>query len=282
MGETQVQTSPRVFSARTASEWASAAADEAALSTPSTEQVPRRHPRDSFSGYVKLEGLGVSIADDWRQGRLDHIQFSTYEAALLNWHKSYADPRDEGQGHLCLMTLWHWTYMSLLVDFDQLERAIGRDGPDAAREGLGYVSKWVTTLSASRCVLHALLLQKQFQSFRFEDTPAVHVPKALFSAAIAWSCYIQYGPKNQHPGSSIAGLDKSLPEFSVLGRNAYEHLSYVTNLRWKKGITSSTKAATLCELGRMLERMKEWGLAGKFANIVARLVEAEPQPVIAC
>lgn len=38
-----------------------------------------------------------------------------------------------------MLMLWHWVYMSLLVDFDQLEKAIGRDGPEAAKTAIDYV-----------------------------------------------------------------------------------------------------------------------------------------------
>lgn len=162
--------------------------------------------------------------------------------------------------------------MNLLVDFDQLERAIGRNGPDAARDAIGYVIKWVSSPNSKRCILHAFLLQKRLQSSNFDEIPAIHVPRTLFSAAIAWHCYVQYG---RHKGTldATAGPWKTdFPELIELDPNAQCHLSYIAGLCGNNYDKSSVQAATLCEIGYLLQRMNQWGIARKFADIVACLV----------
>lgn len=269
------QAVPRSFAATTASKWASAPKEPAGLDTIRVENAGQHHPRDLFNAYVKLEGLGVMISEDRLQDRLDQAAFNTHQQGLLSWHESYGESLGEDQpDQLCLVALWHWTYMNLLVDLDQLESAIGREGPEAARDAISYVTNWASTQNSSRCMLHAFLIQKRLQSFRFNDIPAIHVPRILFSAAVAWYCYIHYGRGNDAANSSVKLFDTSLPEFRAMGSNL-SHLSYIASLSWSQGATSSIKEATLCELGGLLQRMTEWGLAGKFANIVARLIDGE-------
>jgi hypothetical protein len=96
---------------------------------------------ESFSEYVILDGYGTSIAEDRLHGRLDDAVISSYQEALKQWYNIHSqDDNEEQPDQLCLLVLWHWVYMSLLVDFDQLEQAIGRDGPEAAKTAIDYAS----------------------------------------------------------------------------------------------------------------------------------------------
>ena len=220
------------------------------------------------------------IAESRQQELLGEATFNYHQEALLSWHESYAKYRGQEQpGQLCLISLWHWTYMTLLVDFDQLESAIGRDGPEAAQTAMTYVSTWASSPNSSRCMLHAFLIQKQMQCLGFDDVPAIHVPRILFSAAIAWHCFIYYGRSSEDFESSVRLFDTSMPEFGVLDSLSLKQLSYVTSLSWNQGARSTIRATTLCELAGLLQRMNQWGLAGKFAEIVARLIEGESQGV---
>ena len=111
------------FNATTAREW------EASLRTREDirfngSDSHHSTPVDSFAVYLKLEALGVLIAEDRRQGCLKTTSKS-YEDKLLRWHKSFyqnnpADQDDE----LCLLPLWHWTFINLLVDVDQRRRSM--------------------------------------------------------------------------------------------------------------------------------------------------------------
>ena len=261
--------------APTALNWVYSLNQDAGLHTPISENAVPSHQSDLFTAYITLEGIGVKIAEDRRKGNLDRDAFNTYQKSLTSWHQSYSESVEEQDpDQLCLLPLWHWTYMNLLVDLDQLESAIGRDGPEAAQDSMSYVSDWISTPNSSRCMLHAFLIQKQVQSFRFDQVPALHVPRILFSTAVAWYCYIKYGPGNDALDSSVTVFDTSYPEFRAV-TSSIRQLSSITSLSWKPGDLSSIKAATLCELGGLLRRMNEWGLAGSFEKVVARLVDSE-------
>ena len=263
----------RSFQATTASSWASAIQDGGS-DTIAVNSASQLHQRDLFTAYIKLQALGLKIKEDRLQDQLDQDTINNHHESLLKWHELYSESVEEEQpDHLCLLALWHWTYITLLVDLDQLECAIGRDGPDAARDAASYVSDWVLTPNSSRCMLHAFLLQKQVQSLRFNQTPAIHVPRILFSAAIAWYCYIKHGPGNDALNAEASVFDTGVRELKAAGPKALKQLACITNLSWNQGALSCIQAATLSELGGLLQRINEWGLAGTFAKVVARLID---------
>ena len=162
--------------------------------------------------------------------------------------------------------------MSLLVDFNQLECAIGRDGPEAARLANEYVSSWVLSPDSTRCVLHAFLLQKQLELVKFDQVLAIHVPRITFAAAIAWYCYLQHGPPD-NAGSLSGEMAVRFPELSELGPTTSGQLSDIPWLNGRRGATSMIKAATLCKLGILLQRMVHWGITERFAEILAQLIQ---------
>jgi len=239
----------RIFSAGSALEWASIVQSEASLGNIGYSGHVQHERLESFSEYVILEGYGTSIAEDRLHGRLDDAAINSYQEALVQWHNIRSqDDNEEQPGQLCLLMLWHWVYMSLLVDFDQLEQAIGRDGPEAAKTAIDYVSTWVLSQNSTRCVLHALIPQKKCQSLRFDKVHALHVPRTLVCAAVAWYCYLQYGPTEsatilfQNPPSHF-------PEMDILSPSSQRHISEITRLSWRHGEMSAVKAMKLCEIG---------------------------------
>jgi hypothetical protein len=258
----------RMFLAATASDWASVVQSEPDIESGTDYEIGK-----SFSGYVALEALGSSIADDRRNGRLGEATLAAYQETLMSWYNRYAkSTASEEPGQQCMVMLWHWTYMSLLVDFDQLERAIGRDGQVATKCANEYVSSWVLSPDSTRCVLHAVLLQKQLESFKFDQVLAIYVPRITFAAAIAWHCYLQHGPAG-NVTSLFGEMHVHFPEFIGLGLGTYKQLSEITSLSWKHGDTSTIRAATLCKFGILLQRMVHWGIAGRFAELVALLID---------
>ncbi|KAK5147361.1 hypothetical protein LTR04_000853, partial [Oleoguttula sp. CCFEE 6159] len=91
----------------------------------------------SFTAYVVLHGISASVCEQQQSGRLDPgaPSFSKHYDTLMCWYftfragkfsvsKDVIIPCDQ----FCLMIFWHTVFMHLLVDFNILERAIGRDG----------------------------------------------------------------------------------------------------------------------------------------------------------
>lgn len=259
----------RMFLATTALEWASIVQGESEIESAKDDGNGK-----SFQGYVTLERLGSSIAEDRRRGSLDQAAVTSYHESLISWHSRYAKLATiEEPDQMCIRMLWHWTYMSSLVDFDQLECAIGRDGPKAAKSANEYVSNWVSSPDSTRCILHAFLLQKQLESVKFDQVLAIHVPRITFAAAIAWYCYLQHGhPENA--GNLSGEMMVRFPELWEIGSTTSDQLSDIPWLSWKHGETSMIKATTICKLGILLQRMVHWGITERFAELLTLLIHS--------
>jgi hypothetical protein len=112
----------------------------------------------------------------------------------MKWHGRFEGefPNEtQARDTLDLTTLWHATFMNLLVDFDKLERALGRDGLQSESLDSDIVDavSWSTSLVADRCVLHAYAIHDRLCQMRLSADPAIHVPHCAFMAGIiAYSC----------------------------------------------------------------------------------------------
>ena len=103
----------------------------------------------------------------------------------------------------CLMALWHATFMNLLVDFNILERAIGRDSRSNTLldSDLAYTAQWANSSAARRCILHAYALRDSLSNIRVDTEPAIHVPHCLF---FSWHCKLLVSSQFLNSGSHKA------------------------------------------------------------------------------
>ncbi|KAL5585619.1 hypothetical protein FOVSG1_015008 [Fusarium oxysporum f. sp. vasinfectum] len=113
---------------------------------------------------------------------------------LLAWHKEHMSKHREERNPRGLIVLWHAAFMTLYVDFDPLERAIGRDGTDEAAKVSDRVKAWAGSSEAKHCVLHSLFVLKNLETLPMGLEPAIHVPKSLFYSAVVTYCYITCSP----------------------------------------------------------------------------------------
>jgi hypothetical protein len=170
------------------------------------------------------------------------------------------------------MILCHEIFMSLLVDFNELERAIGRDGSRGRDDAMNYVNNWSSSLEAKRCVIHASLIYRQIGSMRVDSEPALHVPRSMFLAAIAWYCYVQFDQTNPAlPQPSEEFLD--IPEIKLFNINSLQHLFDSTGS--SKGKPKLREAGPLSGLMDMLYRIGHWGISRRFARILGLLLHGD-------
>ena len=226
--------------------------------------------RSALTAYAVLAGVGASICGDRIGSPYDALSRERHRANLISWHHKYSKMvNGESDPHF-LTLLWHWTCMSNHVDLHRLELAIGKRGPVAASTHASYVREWSNSADSRRCLMHAFLLQKNYEEMLHRRVAAIHVPRCLFSAAIVWSVYL----------NSLSGFPPSLPpaeclqfpELRMLGINFSHQWQDVIGFR--KGSLCAVKANTLCTLADMLRQMSHWDIARKFANILAPLIHA--------
>lgn len=237
-----------------------------------------------FTAYMLLEGIGASICEDRIQGLLTMKATERYERDLISWYTTYRESIKERSDPLCLLVLWHSVFMSLLADFHSLELVIGKEGPAAAAAAKTTCTlQWCDSVDLKRCLIHAFLLQKLLQSQSLGSSMAIHIPRCLFSSAVAWSGYLacttKYDQNAPHklplsPWQLSIGDMHSFPEIKMLALDIPRH--WLEDLSIQSGNVSSINRNTLCILADMLRKLGQWGIGRKFARIIAFLIhEAE-------
>ncbi|EON65742.1 hypothetical protein W97_04981 [Coniosporium apollinis CBS 100218] len=216
------------------------------------------------------KGISVTIIEARMSGSLSGSLIKTIQDLLLNFHErllpSATSPHPD---HLGMRILWHLTFMSLFSDFDLLEKAIGREGPNFTNEEHNRISEWANSAPAKRCVAHGLLIQKRLEIFSLGFEPALHVPRAMFLAAVCFFCYSKFGT---HDDATFESLD--FPEFKLLGTNTASLLFEANGYRYGRPAAIEANGL-LCGLTDLLQRIGHWEIARKFASILGALINNE-------
>ncbi|KAK0119518.1 hypothetical protein ONS95_010960 [Cadophora gregata] len=249
---------------------------------PLSKELSCRESR--FSCYVILHSIGASVQASRVAGTLTPKQMQNFEEALICWYHAYEQTRTtQDPDPLCLMVLYHEIFMTLLVDFSQLESAIG--GPAKGADAITYARNWSTSIEAKRCIIHASLIHRQCEGIPFHSEPALHVPRSMFLAARAWYCYIQFDPSvTPVDGSSSTPQTASqqqqqqmtyeesfnIPEVKMFNIDPMQYLPAVNG--FGTGKPQLTEAATLCRLADLLEQIGRWGISRRFARILRVLI----------
>ena len=269
-----------------------------------------------FTAYVILHGIFASVCEKQQIGHLQPASenFNKYSEALLCWYytfevrnSSHPAANTSQSDSFCLIVLWHTVFMSLLVNFNILERVIGRDGSDinTTDPDYLYVMEWAVSCEAQRCIMHAHALQSALGTMRLDTEPAIHIPHCLFLAGIASYCYTRFcrssaqdRSSSQASGSaSTSSQSTSFPEFNIRGSTtggyhfaspfdstavvptsdyrAFEGEEQYQHNRRRSGVAVPAGASMLCTLTDMLQRIGHWGIARKFAGILGTLVQAD-------
>ncbi|KAJ5379755.1 uncharacterized protein N7496_002183 [Penicillium cataractarum] len=120
-------------------------------------------------------------------------QPTKYHTLLTKWYTTYHTPLQNKPTWPCLMMLWHSIHIILHADINALECAAGREGYDAMQKYTPYARSWVRSPDAKRCLLHALLIQKNFESLSAGAEPAIYVPMCLYYCGLVWACFMCFG-----------------------------------------------------------------------------------------
>lgn len=256
--------SPELFAAQNASQW------KRLIGEPARDA--RTSPAESRTW---MAGFGISdISNDFQSygllatigamGQDDHDAETTWVPELLTqWYQGYR-LRINTTNHdpFSLMILWHSTFINLHANFDQLECACGKEDDAATQKHMAAALAWARSDDAKRCVLHAVLIQKAFQSMPIGTEPAIHVPMALYFCGIVWTSYTRFGARTE-------ARDLSFPELKLLGTDQ-DRLLQETLRGVQLGRPESRPFFKVVD---MLQRMSQWKVAESFASTLLGLVE---------
>jgi hypothetical protein len=287
-----------VFNAPNASRWMARI-----LSKSSTRETQLPTPIDAksqFSFYVTLQDIHAMICESQSRELLtansQHLKRLSND--LINWHRRFEDERSiaTDSDSFDLIILWHTAFMNLLVDFNKLERGLGRDGLHipSLESDIAYAVNWSKSTAADRCILHAFAIQNALSHMRLKTEPAIHVPHCAFLAGItAYSCLrfrrpamLARHPPHQDPSSSR--LLSDFPEFNFHGEleqnSLFEGKSVLfENERGELFMRSFTRERPILMVGaevfrqtcEALEKMGHWEAARSYAKTLKTLIYVE-------
>ncbi|GKZ85861.1 hypothetical protein AnigIFM56816_000706 [Aspergillus niger] len=259
---------PELFTAPNARTWKCLLLNSTApprhTATPShTTEAPTRLPlnrlaANDFLSYGLLQGIGT-----WIHEHRAPVSVHQCESLLATWYRQFKQSCDPTKPDpFCQMILWHAVAMRLYARFDELECALGREGLRAAQEASGYAAAWAGSLDAKRCLLHAVLLQRQFQAMKIGVEPAIHVPMALYYCGIAWASFTRFGT-----GDGVSNMGVNFPEFRILGLDQGKLFrEAMRGVQW--GMTASGPFSMIISL---LGKIDHWKVAERFAATLLRL-----------
>lgn len=216
-----------------------------------------------FVIYSALEDVCAEIIEARMNGSLTTAVTQGLQECLIllyeqHLHDSQYDPLRNG----CKI-LWHYLFIQLFSDLDLLERSIGREGPDPAATDISEIQAWVSSVSAHRCVAHAIMIKRNLECIPLSFEPAIHVPRCVFASIICLFCYTRYG-------SNITNFPGHFSEFRLFDNNVASLLREV-----KGGASNDVEMETLYGFADLLKRIGHWEVSRTFSSIIEVLLQAD-------
>ena len=223
-----------------------------------------------FNAYVELEAVGAQIVARRRQqAAWDQTWGAEMESTLRDFYDQNIRNnklRGSKADRFGLEVLWHAIFITLLVDINRLELAVGREGRDESSRQRSYADKWASSADCQRCAIHGALILRKLGSMSLNAEPPVHVPRVLYSAALIWYSYCVFGDGSDN------GTFQSFPELSQLGISGQTFLAEVNG--YQVGRPRATQSTTLSGMVDLLFCMGHWGLSKALAEQISFLVRA--------
>lgn len=234
-------------------------------SSESANLLPFSSSTAIFGLQVTLARIGVLVKES--HGDFPSMSLSShhYQDLLMEWHSQYQRNiafRDQKPG---LMMLWHSVFMTCYMDVDKLERFCGRDGLEAQRSLQEDVHKWARSDDAKRCIIHAILAQRDYEKIPVGEEPPIHFPQCLYRCGIAWYCYCAIRDKS----SRQAREELDLPELRALGMNSTKVLSEEADL-----IDGRPAGSPLFRIIHLLQCASHRKIAHNLASTLTAIVDA--------
>ncbi|KAJ5936859.1 hypothetical protein N7466_003309 [Penicillium verhagenii] len=113
---------------------------------------------------------------------------SSPASSLYNIYKVHASELNDG--NMNSLILWHYLCISLMTNFEVIEDAAGRNGPEAAKAAVESLRIWAGTQSGRRACLHAAQILVIITRHCRSDGMMLHSETALFNAGLVMGFYL--------------------------------------------------------------------------------------------
>ncbi|RAH84559.1 hypothetical protein BO86DRAFT_441341 [Aspergillus japonicus CBS 114.51] len=220
-----------------------------------------------FAAYGLLESISAHVSEARRSNTLDNQEVGRLSNMLMWWwrrNSTQSTLHGEDNDPFALQILWHSTYIAIYADLDLLEQASGRDGESAVQASYPLVRSWSSSLAASKCLIHAFLLQRYVEKMRVAAEPAIHIPRGLFHAALCWFAFTRIGGQQ---GVDVKAFEA--PEVQL----SDSHAAPPGSLGKVGRDWILADANQVHRLIDMLSRVGRWGISSSFASVLCAAIE---------
>ncbi|GFF46813.1 hypothetical protein IFM46972_08139 [Aspergillus udagawae] len=186
---------------------------------------------------------------------------------LITWYETHLSTSAPGQvSAYPLRILWHSTFIVLYSSLDVLERACGRDGPEAAQEAIGCARTWANSHEATRSLVHAVYVRNYFESMSIGSACPLYVPICLYHCGIIWFCFGHFGNSSNKP---IIG--SNFPELDLVGVNVDEiNAAELRNFRVERNAANQ-----VFRIVGLLQSIRHGKLSSSLASTLLALIEEQ-------
>ena len=217
-----------------------------------------------FELYVMLERIGAMVSECPKLVSTPCAAVIDCQDQMTIWMKQYRQTKIFRSQSGSLRILWHSFFMLLSMDIDALECAAGREGSEMSRQHMQGAEEWARSIHAKNCIVHAIMLQRQFERMPLGAIVPIHVPACLYRCGVMWYCYLRFGNGDLLEPGHV----EKMPEIEALGTETSKTL--VEEMGAQAGKPSDQFLFRTIDL---LQRISHWKVAERFAATLAALVD---------
>lgn len=217
-----------------------------------------------FDLYVLLERIGSLVQESLHPMVAQPSTSVACEKMLKRWMEAYQRTSEFRNQEQSLKMLWHSIFMSLNADMDSLECASGREGDVVMMEHQAYAKLWAKSPRGRRCVVHSILLQRQFEAISLGSEPPIHAAASLYRCGIVWYCFARFA-RGERLGT---GDCIDMPELRSMGIDGNKILLEDVSARLSQPVENG-----VVKIVDLLERITHWKVADRLASTLLALID---------
>ena len=215
--------------------------------------------------YVLLQRIG-SMATE---GSVDEVQASKRardcRSLLISWFKKFHSSEAFTVQKSSIMMLWHSIFMTLSSDLQTLEYASGSEGINIANRTHEMAQSWAKSPETRGCVIHAMLVQRQFKRIPLGTEPPIHAAACLYHCGIVLYCYARFGD-----GGTVSPNEHiEMPELDLLSLDGHRIMREEVGSRMVRG---RQMEMLVLKIVNLLQRNSHWKVADRFAATLLALI----------
>ena len=231
----------------------------------------------TFTLYATLTALCLEVRArrSWRE---DHSEFDQIlQRTMLSFYSRVLGDMSAAQDVFQIRILWHAVFLMFHADIDLLEKRVGREGCDVTTQENEDLTKWARSDSATRCILHGLLMVREVQKMTLLQRFAMHVQRALFYVGLVVTCFLRHRDESKTHMEATAVLMQKFPETAITQASTEMSKSTgvfaIESLHGHQGdLSLKTFLHTITDI---LQHSNHWQISKRFASILASFPEVE-------